>query len=224
MDDLSSAKTYGGIGAILLLLTFIPFIGFILGIVGLILVFLAVKQIADITKDNELFTNYLYSFILTIIAAVAAILIILVSIGLAGGFAWLTSLGTSGYTDPGAFLATFGTFIGGIILALIVGWVLIIFSAIYLRKSYNKIAKHTHVEMFRTTGLVYFIGAITTIILIGFLILLIARILEIVAYFSLPDTLPGEKPDEKTHRHCPHCDRHIPEDANTCPYCSKKLT
>ena len=63
----------------------------------------------------------------------------------------------------------------------------------YLRKSYNSIAKHTKVHLFRTTGLIYFIGAITLIIAIGIIIILVAKILEIVAYFSLPEKLPSTK-------------------------------
>ena len=63
----------------------------------------------------------------------------------------------------------------------------------YLRKSYNRIAEHTQVSTFKTTSTVYFIGAITTIILIGFLIIFIAKIIEIVAFFSIPETLPASK-------------------------------
>ena len=71
------------------------------------------------------------------------------------------------------------------------GWVLMIIATMYLRKSYYRIAKHTKVHLFHTTGTVYFIGAITLIIGIGALILLVARILEMIAYFSLPDNLPA---------------------------------
>jgi uncharacterized membrane protein len=228
MNDLGTAKTYGGIGAILLLIgTFIPAVGFLVSIIGLILVFLAVKQIADITKDNDIYTNYLYHFIFSIISIVAVFAITLMAFGAAGGFSWITSLSeTTDYSDFNTFWESFGTIIGGVIVALVIGWILAIFSAIYLRKSYNSIAKHTDVQLFRTAGTVYFIGAITLIILVGFLILLIARIIEIIAYFSLPDKLPSDttKETKKSDRRCPHCDRIIPEDANACPYCSKKLT
>lgn len=78
------------------------------------------------------------------------------------------------------------------VLGLIVGWIVMIVATLYLRKSYDRIAEYTKVDMFKTTGLLYFIGAITLIVLIGFLILFIAKILEIVAFFTLPDTLPAQ--------------------------------
>jgi uncharacterized membrane protein len=44
--------------------------------------------------------------------------------------------------------------------------------------------------MFNTTALLYLIGAATTIVVIGFVILLVAEILQIVAFFSLPEAPP----------------------------------
>ena len=44
--------------------------------------------------------------------------------------------------------------------------------------------------MFSTVALLYIIGAILTVIMIGVFIILIAAILEIVAFFSLPDSTP----------------------------------
>jgi uncharacterized membrane protein len=52
--------------------------------------------------------------------------------------------------------------------------------------------------MFQTTGLLYLIGAALTIILVGFLILLIAEILQIVAFFSIPEQLPPSMPPQQT--------------------------
>ncbi len=231
MYNLGNAKIFGGIGAILMLVgTFIPNVGFIVSIVGLILVFIAVKTISELTKDKEIFSNYLMNFIFSIISIVAIFIIMLVAFGAVGGFSWITELQSADITDIDTFLEYFGGLIGACVLALIVGWILSILAAIYLRKSYNSIAEHTKVNLFKTTGTVYFIGAITTIVLIGFLILFIARIIEIIAYFSLPDKLPTEAETQKesgeSHspdRRCPNCDREIPKDARICPYCGKKF-
>jgi uncharacterized membrane protein len=191
MVELSNAKLFGGIGAILMLIgVFIPYAGPIVSILGLVLLFIAVKTISDLTKDKDIFSNYLMHFIFGILIIVAVFVIMLIAFGAAGGFTWISSLETAEITDFESFWGYFGELIGGCVLALIVGWILSIIAAIYLRRSYNSIAEHTKVDLFKTTGLVYFIGAITTIVLIGFLILLIARIIEIIAYFSLPDKLP----------------------------------
>jgi uncharacterized membrane protein len=195
MVELSNAKIMGGIGAILMLIGgFIPYAGPIVSILGLVLLFIAVKTISDLTKDKNIFSNYLMHFIFSILTVIAIVAIMLIAFGAAGGFTWISSLETAEITDFESFWEYFGELIGGCVLALIIGWILSIIAAIYLKRSYNSIAEHTKVGLFKTTGTAYFIGAITTIILIGFLILLIARIIEIIAYFSLPDKLPtGDK-------------------------------
>ncbi len=44
--------------------------------------------------------------------------------------------------------------------------------------------------MFETAGMLYLVGAATTIILVGFVLLLIAQVLVIVAFFSIEDVQP----------------------------------
>jgi len=199
MVELSNIKTIGKVGALLTLLGgFIPFIGPIIGIVGFVLVLIAVKSISELVKDKDIFKNYLIDFILSIISIVMILVIMLIGFINVGGFSWLTSLQDINIQD----LSTFWDFFGGIIeyaiMALIVGWILWVIGAIYLRRSYNSIAKHTNVSLFRTTGTVYLIGALTTIILIGFVILFVGRIIEVIAYFSLPDELPTGNIKEKS--------------------------
>ena len=191
MSKIGQAKMLGGIGALLTLLVFIPSVGFLVGLVGLVLVFIAVKYIADETKDHNIFQNYLMNFIFTIVAFGAVIGIMIMSFGVAGGMSWIQSLQDQNMTDPSMFWNSFSTLIGGCILALFVAWVLLIIGSLYLRKSFNSIAEHTKVDLFKTTGLVYFIGALTLIVIIGIFIILIAQILEIVSFFTLPENLPS---------------------------------
>ena len=187
---LNNAKVFGGIGAILSLIGgFVPYIGFVLSIAGLVLVFVAVKYIANETKDGAIFTNYLYSFILWIVTIIAVVAILGATIG-AAIFSSEVWNWEEDEPDEDEILGFGATICMGFVGALIVGWILAIFASLYLRKSYNSIAKHTQVDLFRTTGTLNFIGAITLIIVIGAIILLIARIVEALAYFSLPDDLP----------------------------------
>lgn len=190
MSKLSNAKVFGGIGAILMLVGgFIPYAGFVLPIVGLVLVFVAVKYLADETKDGAIFKNYMYYFLLSVVAIIAVFAILAATIGAAFGFSEIWDWETEEPEEEEIWgvAATICWGVGG---ALIVGWILMIIGTLYLRKSYNSIAKHTKVDLFRTTGTVYFIGAITLIIVIGGIILLVAKILEIISFFSLPDKLP----------------------------------
>ena len=232
MVDLKNAKILGGIGSILMLVgAFIPAAGAILPFIGLILVVLAVYYIGTVTKDESIFKNYLLSFILQIVAIVAFVAIMVIAFGASVGFSFYDFQNMvesqTGVTDPTAFFSNFGALIGGCCLAGVVAWILMILSALFLKKSFTSIKEHTKVGIFGTTGLVYLIGAALLIVGIGVIIILIAEILQIVAFFSLPDTLPkaGEisKDDSASQRRCPNCDRAIPEDAKTCPYCSKKF-
>ncbi len=188
MGSLSQAKTYGGIGAILALVgAIVPSFGFVITIAGLILLLIAVKYIAEVFRDENIFNNYLYSIILGIVALVAIAVIFFVTIGSLGLDLTEMSEITTEKEARDFFEGKLGTFLSGCLTALFVGWILYLISAIFLRKSYNSIAEKTGVNLFATTGLVYLIGAATVIIGIGLIIILVARILEIISFFSLPD-------------------------------------
>lgn len=190
MSKLKEAKILGIIGAILALIG--GAIGGFGTIIGLILLFIAVKYIADETNDKTIFDNYLMSFIFSVLAIVAVIVIFFISIG---GFSlnFFESIQSAQINSFSSFMDFFGKYLIWWAVGLLIGWIFIIIGALYLRKSYDAIAKHTKVHMFSTVGLVNFIGAITLIIGIGILIIIVARILEIVAYVGLPDELPKAK-------------------------------
>jgi len=196
MGDLKNAKIFGGIGSILALVgPFIPMAGGILALIGLILVIIAVYYIGTVTKDGSIFKNYLLSFVLQIVAVVAFFVIMVVAVGasIGGSIFDLQNMleSQAGVTDPTAIFSNIGALIGGCCVAGLVAWILTILSALFLKKSFTSIKEHTKVGIFGTTGLVYLIGAALLIIGIGAIVLLIALILQIVAFFSLPDQLPA---------------------------------
>jgi uncharacterized membrane protein len=190
MGLLNNAKIMGGIGAILILLGMVPTIGFIIGIIGFILIIIAVKYISNETKETSIFNNFLYSFIIMIIAIVVFVAILVITFLEAGGMSYITELQNLAYSDPMEVWNIIQPLIIGFLVALVILWILMIVSMIFLRKSYNKIGELTNVKWFNTTGLLFLIGAATIIIGIGFIIILIGLILQIIAFFSLPDTLP----------------------------------
>lgn len=193
MSLLNNAKAMGGTGALLTLIgIFIPNFGFILGVVGFILVFIAVKYISDETKDKSIFNNFLYSFIVAIIAIVVAGVILVITFLEAGGMSYIRELQNLAYSDPIAVWNAIQPLLIGFLVALVILWILMIVSVIFLRKSYDKIGELTNVRRFNTTGFLFLIGAATLIIGIGFIIILIGIIFEIIAFFSLPDKLPDK--------------------------------
>jgi uncharacterized membrane protein len=157
------------------------------------MVFIAVKMIADETKEKAIFDNFLYSFVAGIIAFVALIAMALVVLASVGGLEFFTNLQNSAMTDPMEIWNTLQPVLFGAIAALLVFWIIAVIASLFYRKSFNLIAEKTGVKWFATAGLLIFIGTITAIILIGFIILIIGAIIEIVAFFSLPDKIEAKK-------------------------------
>jgi len=169
MASLSSAKTLGGVGGILV---FIP----LLSLVGWILILLATKEISESVQDKTIFDDALLAGITAVIGAV--VFGVFIFSGAIGGLFFAGPFGIGGVGFLG-FLAILGAF-----------WVFTIISAIFLKRSYEKIAQRLNVSAFGTAGLLYLIGAALTIVFIGFLIILIALIFQVVAYFSIQDRPP----------------------------------
>jgi uncharacterized membrane protein len=181
--SLSQAKILGEVGSLLVVLTAIPGAGGLLGIAGFVLLLIAVKEISDAVADRSIFNNMVISVGAAIIGVVVAVLLLIgtfISYFLASGYPG-TYPGQNG-VQPGDLAGLVGTAIG----ALAAVWVALIVSAVFVRRSYSSIASSLGVGMFRTAGLVWLIGAITSIIIIGFFIIFVAQILLIVAFFSMP--------------------------------------
>jgi len=141
------------------ILVFIPGVS----LVGWILILIALKDISDVVQDKSIFDNALLAGITAIIGSVVLFFFAFFSFGIFGFF----SLGFFG------ILAAF--------------WVLAVISAIFLKNSYDRAAQKLNNSSFGTAGLLYLIGALTTIVLVGFLILFIALIFQVIAYFSIQD-------------------------------------
>jgi uncharacterized membrane protein/ribosomal protein L40E len=170
MASLSSAKTLGGVGGILV---FIPF----LSLVGWILILLATKEISESVQDKTIFDDALLAGITAVIGAVV--------------FAFLIALTVFTGSAAGRFLPGPFAFSGLFLGVLGAFWVFTIISAIFLKRSYEKISQRLNVGAFATAGLLYLIGAALTIVFVGFLIILIALIFQVVAYFSIQDRPPS---------------------------------
>jgi uncharacterized membrane protein len=196
---LESSKTLGGVGALLMLIS--PFLGFVagafssvVGLVGIILVLIAMKGLADHYHESGIFNNTLYGVILTIVGAVVfGATIAIAAVGLLAdlGLGNLSSLST----DPSAFsnvdwqsLTNFDiiwSHIATILIGLVVLFIFVVVAAIFYRKSLTSLAEKTGVGLFGTTGLILLIGAVLTIIGIGFLLLWVALLLLTIAFFSI---------------------------------------
>jgi uncharacterized membrane protein len=194
MTLLSQAKTLGGIGSLLTVLLIVPSVGWLLALAGFILVLIAVKYLSDALGDRSVFNNMIISVVAAIAGVVVAgVFIVAAVLSFAGlnmqGFNYVPGTGFTGAVPTEVV-----GFILAIILALVVVWVAEIVSAVFLRKSYGVIATKLNIHMFSTAALLYLIGAVLTIVLVGFIILFVAQILFIVAFFSLPEQMPMAGP------------------------------
>lgn len=180
MARLSDARLVGGIGSILILLAIInP----LLSIVGLILILIAVKYVSEIVQDYAIFRNMIYSIVVGIIG-----IVVFVAVGLLlfGHYAFqLASL------QDNLSSGRFQSFIFSFLIELAILWLTLIISAIFARKSYDGMAEKLGVRLFSTAGLFYFIGSILVIIFgLGLILVLVAIVLTIVGFFTIPDQLP----------------------------------
>ena len=161
MASLSQAKTLGGVGGILV---FIPGVS----LLGWILILLATKEISESVHDKTIFDDALLAGITAIIGAIVFVFALV-------GFFTLPRVGLVFFP----FILVLGAF-----------WIFAIISAYFLKQSYDKISQRLNIGAFSSAGLLYLIGAVLTIVLVGFLIVLIALIFQIVAYFSIQDVPP----------------------------------
>ena len=189
MPSLSQAKTLGGVGSILGLLGIAPSVGWVLSIVGLIMTLVAVKYISDVLADKRIFKNMIVSVILGIGGIIVLVAFVFAAIARFIGVGNL--FGASPGVPPTIPASDIISLIASLAIGLLAAWVLIVISAVFLRMSYKSVAARLNVGLFGTAALLYLIGAALTIILIGFVLIFVAQILLVVAFFSLPETPPA---------------------------------
>lgn len=189
MPSLNEVKTLGGIGSLLTLLAIVPTAGVVLGIVGLILILVSIKYASDILGDPRIFNNALYAVILGIIGLVVGVVAVVAIIFRAIGLGYLSS-SFSNTAPPNLVAGDIAGLIGAILVGLGVVWICFLLSSIFLRRSYTELSKRLNVGLFGTAALIYLIGAALTIVLVGFLLIFIAEILFMVAFFSINTQMP----------------------------------
>ncbi|HPC57111.1 MAG TPA: DUF996 domain-containing protein [Caldisericia bacterium] len=203
--ELKQAKILGGLGAIFILCFVIPVIGWILSIVGFILTAIAIKEISDKVKDKPIFTNYLISIILYFVSGVTAIIgsIIFFFSAVVNNIDKFKNFNNwNGFNDFGIrdfnffrgspeirdFLTTIGSKIWILILILAIAWVIFVVAGYFTKSSFDRLVEKIKIDNFKTAGLLIFIGSILTILFgVGFIIILVGVIFEIISFFSLPD-------------------------------------
>ncbi len=171
--EIKDAKLMGGIGSILALLSFIPKAGWIISLVGFILVIIAIKKITDATNRDDVFNDYLKGAIINIVGSII--------ISLAGGGLAIMAI----VRRPGGVPIV----PIGVIVAFVIAWVVMIVGTYFMKKGLVGLSEVTGEKNFATAGNLFFWGAVLLIIVIGGIVSLVGYIFQIIAFFSLPDTI-----------------------------------
>ena len=156
---------------------------------------IGLKGLADYYKERGIFNNTIYAIITCIIGVGVAVATIfatalsaLASIGIdllnIGDWAMLGSELANYFTNFGDF-SVIWTLLGAILLGLVIFYVVLIITMIFLRRSMNQLSSKTGIGLFGTAGLIMLIGAF--IPLIGLLLIWISFILITVAFFQIKE-------------------------------------
>jgi uncharacterized membrane protein len=167
------------------------FVGAVLVIIGWILTILAIKDISDAVQDRSIFNNGIVSVVLAIIGTAVFAVVVAASIL---GFIGLGILSPPSLTSPPPVSSDIIGLIAGILVGLLVVWGLAIGAAFFLWRSYKTVSVKLNMRWFGIGALIYLIGSILTIIFVGFVLIFIAQIIFVVAFFTLPNNPPGAWP------------------------------
>jgi len=198
--NLETSKNLGGVGALLIFISIlafpVPYATGILALIGLIVLLIGMKGLADYYQTGGIFNNALYAVIAAIVGVVAAIgtafvafLSIFADLGI--DLANLANLDPTAVTSE--LLAqimdfassTFITLITALVVILVVLFVFAILAGFFSRRSLSLLSSKTGAGLFGTAGLLILIGAVLTIIVIGFLLIWIGLLIAAIAFFQI---------------------------------------
>ncbi len=196
--NVRSEKNLGMWGSILALLGgFVPYIGSVLALVGLILVLVALHGIGNAVGDDRPFRNYIYA----IIAIIAMVILLIVAF-----FTTFLSLTPAVHEEihveemhaisPGETVITHeiedsipASVVGSIVLVFIMVAIATAVGAYFEMRAWRAMYEITGTKEFDDAANWFKWGAITAIVLIGFLLMFIARIFVILGFSNMPEEL-----------------------------------
>ena len=166
---------------VFILLGIITFIGIILFIIGM-------RRLSRYYDEPGIFKNVLYGFILNIVGSVTATVIEFTFL--------LESLRSINQTSTTPLAATLGPAVStvasfsteltiGYYAALAIGFALGIISAVLYMRAFNLLGEKSGKGNFKTAALLYLLGTVLTILLIGSLLVWIAWICAATGFNSL---------------------------------------
>ena len=213
MSDFDTSKILAGIGSLI-------FGGFI----GMILVLLGMKGLSEHYKDRRIYDGLIMGAVLLIISSILVVSgLSVIYVGIIATFA------TMGFGVGAGIIGV----IGGI-ACFIIGFILALLAVKYIKNCFAALAERSGENMFNTASKLIWVGAILTIIGIGFFIMWIGFIIAAIGFFTLKDNQPkqqqtyGYTPPSPSNagvksNFCPNCGTSIAPDATFCANCGKQI-
>ena len=196
-----------------------------IGVIGFILFMVAMYRLSHYYNEQGIFKNVLYAFLISIISGVVIIIL---------EFTVFASL-LSGFSQTGAPVtsAPFTQFIITYLAVIGVSLVFGIVNAVFYMRAFNKLGEKSGVDAFKTAGLLYLIGVLLTIVLIGGLLVWIAWIFAAIGFKRLK-VAPAPAPTVSyllqqplstamQTKRCPSCGTENTSDSFYCRVCGRPL-
>lgn len=176
------AITLGRVGILLPIAIIIPILGSLAGLAAMILLVVSHYYFSKFYEKPIIFKNALIGTIVQVAGNLIGWIIMALAVGSALFSFSGEGVDYTNYQEIAALifdsgLTIFGTII--ILAGMIVGFY-------FVYKALVSLAQQTGVKLFKTAGLLYFIGAIGVIVFfLGFIVIFAAWIVHVVAYFSI---------------------------------------
>ncbi len=203
----------------------------VISFVGIILFLVAMYQLSHYYQEHGIFNNAIIGFLVTIIGGVVTYILSFVYLmSVVGSF---TRLGGS-YSSSTA-MAAFTNFFISLAVVFIVAYVVQIVSAIFYMRAFSKLAEKSEVGSFHTAGLLFLIGTILTILVVGVVLIWIAWIYATSGFHSLkpkqepnlayasPPPPPTQTPFAAPVKRCSYCGADNNPNAIYCRNCGKPI-
>lgn len=193
----------------------------VLSIVAIILFVVAMYFLSHYYNERGIFTDVIYAVIIYAATAVAATIV---------EFAYLIPMlsSLSQNTNPSSIFNG-GFFTVAIVLA-IVAIIVIIVCAVLVMRALNRLAEKSEVDSFKTAGLLFIIGILLTVVLVGVIIVWIAFIFAAIGFYRLKPLPTAAVPVYSNQpltleqkKICPYCGAENKIEALYCKNCGKPI-
>jgi uncharacterized membrane protein len=197
------------------------------GLTTLILFLIAMYRLSNYYNEPSIFINVLYALIIGVIGSIVVSL-----------FSFFFTFQSTQFSpiNPQLPLSSFANSIFSSLISTAINLVILIFSAVFYKRAFNKLAEKSGVNDFKTFGTLYLIGAVLTIIFVGALLVWIAWIFAYMGFRRLKpieaQTAANQPISYATSvtgtplclsRYCQYCGSENKKDALYCRSCGKQL-